>query len=122
MDGDPLDMSQAQQNEMHRVQRIVQTQLRIGLAAAVALMVAGLAVKLVSGVHRADAVRLFHLGAADSFGDLLMALGVLVLAATPAFRVVALVVLWIRERDWRFVGVAVTVMVTLAVAIVIGHG
>ncbi len=115
-------MSLADQDEIHRVQRIVQLLLRVGLGIAVALMLAGLVVKLVSGVHRAAAVRLFDLGATNSTADLLMALGVLVLAATPAFRVVALVVLWTRERDWRFVGVAVTVMLTLAVAIAVGHG
>ena len=51
-----------------------------------------------------------------------MALGVLVLAATPLFRVLALVVLWTRERDWRFVVVALLVVATLSMAIVVGHG
>ena len=115
-------MSAEAQAEIHRVQRFVQVLLRAGLALSVALMFAGVVAKLVSGVHRADAVKLFDLGGAGSVSDLLMALGVLVLAATPAVRVVALVVLWARERDWRFVGIAFAVVLTLTLAVVIGHG
>jgi hypothetical protein len=119
---DPLSMSAEDQAEIHRAQRYVQVLLRTGLGVAVAMLVAGMSWKLASGVHRAGAVRLFGLGDADSGPDLLMALGVLALAVTPAFRVLALVVIWSRERDWRFVGVATVVVLTLALAVVVGHG
>lgn len=104
------------------MQRIVQTLLRAGLVVAVVLMAVGLAMKIVSGSRHSVGVKLFALGDAGSSADLIMALGVLALALTPAFRVLALVVLWSRERDWHFVGVALAVIVTLSVAVLVGHG
>lgn len=115
-------MSVEAQDEIHRVQRIVQRLLRVGLAISVLLMLIGLVMKIASGSRRSTGVRMFSLAATASNPDLVMAIGVLVLAATPAFRVIALVVLWSRERDWRFVGVAATVVVTLSFAIILGHG
>lgn len=119
---DPLSMSTESKDEIHRVQRIVQRLLRVGLAVSVVLMLVGLVMKIISGSHHSGGVKLFSLGASGSTPDLVMAIGVLVLAATPAFRVVALVVLWSRERDWRFVGVAVAVLITLSFAVILGHG
>jgi len=51
-----------------------------------------------------------------------MALGILALALTPALRVVTLIGLWSRERDWHYVRVAAVVLVVLAVAAGLGHG
>lgn len=119
---DPLSMSVESQNENHRVQRIVQRLLRIGLALSVLLMLVGLVMKIASGSRHSSGVKLFSLTAAGSTPDLVMAVGVLVLATTPAFRVIALVVLWARERDWRFVTVASTVVVTLSFAVLLGRG
>ena len=121
MAADPLSMSAASQEVIHRDQRAVQLLLRVGLGLAVALMAIGLGLKVASGSHRSSGIELFAL-TSGSTADLVMALGVLVLAATPLFRVLALVVLWTRERDWRFVGVALLVVVTLSMAIVLGHG
>ncbi len=115
-------MDAATTAEVHRVQRIIRLLLRGGLAVAVVSMALGLTLKIASGSRRSAAVELFSLGDAGSPADLLMALGVLALALTPAFRVLALVVLWAREHDWRFVGVAVAVIVTLGVAVIVGHG
>ena len=114
-------MSAASQEVVHRDQRAVQVLLRVGLGLAVALMAVGLGLKVASGSHRSSGIELFALSA-GSTADLVMALGVLVLAATPLFRVLALVVLWTRERDWRFVVVALLVVATLSMAIVVGHG
>jgi len=122
LDGDGPGLDAATADEIHRVQRIVQTLLRAGLVVAVVLMAVGLAMKIVSGSRHSVGVKLFALGDAGSSADLVMALGVLALALTPAFRVIALVVLWSRERDWRFVGVALAVIVTLCVAVLVGHG
>ncbi|MCZ7630872.1 MAG: DUF1634 domain-containing protein [Microthrixaceae bacterium] len=119
---DPMSMSGDEQHRIHRDQRAVQLLLRIGLAVAVVLMLAGLVMKVASGSRESDGIRLFSIAAAASAADLTMALGVLVLAVTPVFRVLALVVLWTRERDWRFVAVAVAVVVVLALAVLLGHG
>jgi uncharacterized membrane protein len=102
---------------------LIQWLLRTGLGISVALMAAGLAVQLGSGARHSNAVRMFELARAPaSLGERVMALGILVLAFTPVLRVVALVLLWVKERDWRFVAVALTVAATLALAIALGGG
>ena len=88
MAADPLSMSAASQEVIHRDQRAVQLLLRVGLGLAVALMAIGLGLKVASGSHRSSGIELFAL-TSGSTADLVMALGVLVLAATPLFRVLA---------------------------------
>ncbi len=102
--------------------RVVSVLLRTGLALASALIAAGLAVKLLRGDHQAVVVRLFDIGGTRALGDRLLASGVAVLALTPATRVLALVVLWAREGDRRFVVVALVVIAVLIAAAAIGHG
>ena len=119
--GDPA-LSGREQYEVALIRHLVQWLLRIGLAISVILMTVGFGVKLATGDQRSASVRLFELGQSMRTGDRLMAVGILVLAATPALRVVSLVVLWAWERDWRFVTVALVVVLTLASAIAIGHG
>ena len=94
--------------------------LRIGLALSVLLFAAGLLVRLAAGTDGAPSVRPWHLE--GDLGLVLSTLGVTVLAMTPAVRVLALVVLWWRERDWRFVAVALAVVFTLGVGAVLGKG
>lgn len=47
----------------------------------------------------------------------LIQLGILLLIATPVARVVFAVVAFLRERDWLYVGVSVTVLVVLLLGI-----
>ncbi len=101
---------------------IVHHLLRGGLAIAIALMLAGLVVKLASGDHRNEAVKLLGLQHAPSLGDALMGAGILALGLTPAVRVLVLAVVWTREHDWRFVGVALAVVATLTTAVLLGGG
>ena len=101
---------------------VVHHLLRGGLAVAIVLMTAGLVVKLASGDHRDQTVKLLGLQHAPSLGDSLMGAGILALGLTPALRVVVLAVVWIRERDWRFVGVALAVVATLTTAVLLGGG
>jgi Protein of unknown function (DUF1634) len=101
--------------------RDVQWLLRIGLATAAALMAAGLLAAFLGGPLPHAAWRpteLFH--AHQALSVRLCGLGILVLSATPAFRVVTLIGLWVRERDWKYVAVAVVVAVVLALAIALG--
>lgn len=110
-------------NAPSRDGRLVQLLLQSGLAISALLMLAGLVVQLASGAHGAVSVKMFEIATAKvGTGTRLMALGILVLAFTPVFRVLMLVGLWTRERDWRFVGVAMTVVVVLAIAIAAGGG
>lgn len=101
----------------------IQGVLRASLAIALLSMVVGAGFKIASGDYSALPVGLFEWGESHlGWGDRLMTLGVLALALTPAFRVLALVVLWTREKDWRFVGVACAVFATLVLAVVFSGG
>ncbi len=119
------DLSEKDRTEealAERDHKRVQLLLRLGLGLSTALMAVGLLVRLAHGERGSPSLRLFELGSAPDPGLLLIGLGILALAMTPALRVRALVIIWARERDWRFVGVAVAVAVTLAVSIAIGKG
>ena len=94
--------------------------LRVGLAVSVVLLAIGMGLHLASGAEDAPSVPLWHLGGEP--GLAFSTLGVLVLALTPALRVLALVVLWCRERDWRFVAVALAVAATLGIGLLLGKG
>jgi uncharacterized membrane protein len=104
------------------VRRFIQLVLRAGLGLAVALMLVGLVLQLATGSDAAQETRLFSIGRHMAAGDTTMALGVLVLALTPVFRVLALIVLWARERDWHYTRVAAVVLLVLGVAAALGHG
>lgn len=110
---DAPDAGAASRRTVHRV-------LVTGLGLSAALMVVGLACKLVAGDHVDATAQFGSAGPAASLGDRLMTVGVVVLAATPAIRVVMLVWWWARERDWRFVLVAVAVIASLALGVAAG--
>lgn len=100
--------------------RDVQRLLRIGLAAAAALMIAGLGLALWSGTPEATLQPRALVQRELPLPVRLCGLGVLVLAATPALRVLTLIVLWIRERDWKYAAVAVSVAIVLVAAVLLG--
>jgi uncharacterized membrane protein len=108
-------------SESDRLHRSVQTILRGGLGLSVLLMATGIVVRLAGGRHDAPAVKLFAIGGGD-VGLTLIAVGILVLALTPLMRVLALLTLWARERDARFVAVALFVIATLTVSVLLGRG
>ncbi len=103
-----------------RAHRNVQWILRGGLILSSTLIAVGLIVALVSGEPGGQAVRLAHLFTDASVADRLIALGFAVMALTPPLRVVALIAIWLREHDHRFVAVAVLVSIILAIAIFSG--
>jgi uncharacterized membrane protein len=106
--------------ESDRLHEVVGWVLRAGLAASVLLMASGMTVRLATGGDDAPSVPLWRLK--GDTGLVLTTLGVMVLALTPALRVLALVALWWRERDWRFVAVALAVVAILATGVLIGKG
>jgi uncharacterized membrane protein len=110
------------ERESDLLHHAVQAILRGGLAISVALMAVGVGLRLAEGRHDAPAVALFALSHPDDPGLTLIAFGILALALTPALRVFALVYLWARERDVRFVGVALFVIATLLVGVLLGKG
>lgn len=102
--------------------RIVQWVLRAGLALAVTLMLAGLVLALASGQHVAAVVSLGDMFGPHALSDRLIAFGLVLLAGTPLLRVVALVAIWLHERDRRFALLGGIVVAILTVAIATGHG
>lgn len=102
--------------------RAVSWLLRSGLVGSALLLAIGLVLQLASGetVSRPMSLGAEAEGEARSAGEVVMGLGVVVLALTPVARVLALVGLWVRERDWRFVMVAGVVLVVLGVAVMVG--
>ena len=98
--------------EHRRIQRILQAGLVLGGAA----MLAGLAIAIAAAIAHGEPL---HRG---GLGSTIMRAGIIALALTPVVRVVALVGLWVRERDWRFAVVGAVVMLILLAAIVSGHG
>lgn len=105
-----------------RSHRIIQILLRYGLLAAAALMLAGVIVKVSSGDDFDPAVSFSGMFSSGiDLADRLMAIGVLVLALTPAARVAALLVLWTLQRDRRFAITAGVVLCVLVLSVVIGY-
>ena len=96
--------------------------LRAGLFVSLVAMVIGIA--LAARHVPLDAVRMkpFELSFARHPGSTTAMIGVLVLGATPAVRVAALVVLWARERDRRFALTAAAVAAVLVLAALLGRG
>jgi uncharacterized membrane protein len=106
-----------------RERKSIQFVLRGGLALAVISMAIGFASELVQRdlVSRPLAIAAIFSSGAPA-GDRFMGLGILLLALTPAVRVIALLILWTQEKDWRFAGVALAVIATLGAAIALGGG
>jgi hypothetical protein len=100
----------------------IQVLLGLSLAASVLLMVLGLIVWVASGDRAAPSTTPAQLFGALDTGHRLMLAGILLLAITPALRVIALLGLWIRERAWRFAATAALVLVLLTVAFWAGGG
>lgn len=119
MDPSVEPSEQTEEPVRHFIQRV----LRFGLVLSFLLMLLGYVMAVAGGsLGPAPAVRLFDIANTPNTAELVMALGVLVLALTPAVRALSLLVLWARERDWRFVGVAVAVVLVLGVAASLGGG
>lgn len=104
-----------------RSRHIVERLLQSGLAIAAALITAGLAWAVATGTT-ASPIRLGSILEDGTAPDRLMALGMLTLALTPISRVIALVVIWWTERDYRFVVTGLTVVAVLVMGLLIGHG
>ncbi len=96
--------------------------LRAGLVASLAALV--LAIVVAARHLPVEEARMApsDMSFARSPSPTLAMLGLLVLGATPALRVLALVVLWARERDRRFALTAAVVAAVLALSAVLGHG
>lgn len=96
--------------------------LRGGLVLSLAAMVIGTLVA--TRQLPVDAARMtpFEMSFAHHPGSTIAMIGILILGATPALRVVALLVLWTLERDRRFALTAAAVVAILVLATLLGRG
>lgn len=102
-------------------QRTVVLLLRGGLVVSVVLFVVGSIVGL-GGSTEAPAVTFDTFAHARLTGSTIAGAGVLVLATTPLVRVLSLLALWTKERDYRYAAVAAFVAFVLLGAIFAGRG
>jgi uncharacterized membrane protein len=108
-----------------RLTSVLSSLLLGGLVLAIALMVAGAVLVLVGGDRTAP-----HSSSITALPGLLaglepaglLDLGLLILLATPAARVLALTVAFARRREWVFAGASIAVLVILAAGVVLGLG
>ena len=97
-------MTRSEGHDVARLELVIGRLLRIGTAMSSACFAAGLL--LVSFEQAATLARM------------MLAVGFFVLLATPVARVIASVVEYVRERDWVFVALTVTVLFALAGSVV----
>lgn len=106
--------------ESERAHRPVKRALAAGIVTSTAALALGTTLRLATGHLDMRYVRPRDFASPMDLGLRLLALGILVLALTPALRILVLIVVWARARDWRFVLVAVLVAATLGASIALG--
>ena len=111
--------------ERRDLNEVVHGVLIIGLAISTALMLIGVGLDLF--YHRELPTAVPDIG--EVVGRVLalrpsgfLALGLLVLIATPILRVIGSIGAFVYERDWRFVGITTLVLVVLIISLLLGHG
>jgi uncharacterized membrane protein len=97
--------------------------LRGGLLLGSALMAIGMVMALFEGRLRAHPVALSQIGhlVVSRHPSGITALGLVILLGTPAARVIALVVSFVCEHDYRFAVVALSVAVLLSIGLALGR-
>ena len=103
--------------------RAIGRMLQVGLVVACVLMLYGV-IDALATHHEADVrLTLREMPAALATGDPngWICLGLVVLTATPILRVLALIGVFLFERDARFAGVALLVAIVIATGVILGH-
>lgn len=104
---------------------VVERLLQGGMALSTLLFLAGILAALSQGGITPRGLPLFAIVSAareGEVGEAVAAVGVLVLAATPVVRVLALAYLWAREKDFRFMWISLAVAAVLAFSMLSGKG
>jgi uncharacterized membrane protein len=111
--------------ERRDLNAVVHAVLIIGLAISTTLMLIGVGLDLAyqrdlptSVPHIGEVVNLILALRPSGF----LALGLLVLIATPILRVIGSIGAFVYAHDWRFAGVTALVLVVLLVSLVLGRG
>jgi uncharacterized membrane protein len=111
--------------EQRDLNAVVHGVLMVGLAISTALMLIGIGVDLFLQQDLPTAVPdlgevLARVAALRPSGFL--ALGLLVLIATPILRVIGSIIAFLYERDWRYAGITTVVLLVLGVSLLLGKG
>ncbi|HYF78459.1 MAG TPA: DUF1634 domain-containing protein [Symbiobacteriaceae bacterium] len=100
-----MEMTHGKESRVDSMEIILARLLRIGSMIAAGLMAAGI-VLMVTGV---------------ALGGTLVLAGLLTLVSTPVIRVLAAMIVFLRERDYLFAGFCAVVILSLAVGMFIGN-
>jgi len=92
---------------MTRLELAIGVVLRLGTVVSSVLLAIGLVMALA--------------GSRGDLTSLLLDMGLVILLATPAARVVVSVIAYVRERDWTFVVLTVVVLVALGASVVAAY-
>jgi len=93
-----------EERDAGHLELIIGRVLRLGTATSSTCFAAGLSLMI--------------LGRGGGLARVLLPAGLIILLATPATRVIVSVVEYVRERDWLFVALTLTVLLALAASVV----
>ena len=120
----PEQGSPARTHVMEPVERVIRSVLLCGIALSVALMAAGLVLGVARGaglprgvVPLAELPRALAALRPAAY----LSLGLIVLIGTPFVRVAGSLVVFVRERDRRFVLVTTIVLLVMCLGVVLGR-
>jgi len=91
------------ERDAEHLELIIGRVLRLGTATSSTCFAAGLSLMI--------------LGGGGALARVLLPAGLIILLATPAARVIVSVVEYVRERDWLFVALTLTVLLALAASV-----
>jgi uncharacterized membrane protein len=111
--------------QQHDLNHVMHQVLVIGLAISTALMVIGIVLDLFLQREIPQTVP----NVRDVFQRVLavrpsgfLALGLLVLIATPILRVIGSIGAFVYEREWRYAAITIFVLAVMTISILLGHG
>jgi uncharacterized membrane protein len=120
-----IDVTEAELAETHDLNERVHQILIVGLYTSVTFMVAGIILDLIfQRTLPTDVIPLPELWqrVVTLRPSAFFSLGLILLILTPLLRVIGSLGVFVRERDWRYVGVTFTVLVVMLISIYVGQG
>ena len=111
--------------QQHDLDGVIHNVLIVGLAISTILLLIGIGLEIIRRqdlpVVEPDLSQVFA-QAVGLRASGFLALGLLVLIATPVMRVIGSIIAFVYERDWRFAGITLIVLMVLVLSTVLGKG
>ena len=121
----PTPQATERAREQRDLNQVLHAVLMVGLAISTVLILSGIGIDLFSQRDLPTAVpdlgEVFQRVVASRPSGFL-ALGLLVLIATPILRVIGSIVAFLYERDWRYALITTMVLLVLSVSLLVGKG